>query len=92
MRRDSGQVRVDNPLARIDPALTMPSVPSRTGEAAVVFGHAHVPKPSALATPRPVPAGPPPEVGLTQHALGVRIDHEREARIVRLGGWPRVLG
>ena len=56
--------RVDNPLSRIDPALTMPSVPARHGEGNVVFGKA-----TALATPRPVTAGPPPEIGLTQHAL-----------------------
>lgn len=66
---DGLHTRADNPLARIDPALTMPAVPSRTGEQAVVFGNAITTKAAALATPRPVPAGPPPELGLTQHAL-----------------------
>jgi Mrp family chromosome partitioning ATPase len=69
---DGGQTRVDNPLARVDPALTMPAVPSRQGERAVVFGHAHMPdgpKTNVYATPKPIPAGPPPEIGLTQHAL-----------------------
>lgn len=81
---DPNQTHVENPLARLDPALTVPSVPSRdtvamatvarprTGEHAVMFGKA-----SALATPRPVPAGPPPEIGLTQHALP---DDERPDR------------
>jgi Mrp family chromosome partitioning ATPase len=50
---DPGATRVDNPLARVDPAL-----------AGAVFS-----KPAALATPRPSPAGPPPEIGLTQHVL-----------------------
>jgi Mrp family chromosome partitioning ATPase len=69
---DGLATRADNPLGRIDPALTMPAVPSRVGEGAVVFGAAHAvhrPSGSMLATPRPVPAGPPPEIGLTQHAL-----------------------
>jgi Mrp family chromosome partitioning ATPase len=56
--------RVDNPLSRLDPALTLPSVPSRSGESAVVFGKA-----TPLVASRPVPSGPPPEIGLTQHAL-----------------------
>jgi Mrp family chromosome partitioning ATPase len=51
-----------NPLARIDPALGVPAVPSRGGD--VVFGKA-----AAIAQPKPTPAGPPPEIGLTQHAL-----------------------
>lgn len=50
---DPGATRVDNPLQRVDPAL-----------AGAVFS-----KPAAVATPRPSPAGPPPEIGLTQHAL-----------------------
>ena len=60
--------RVDNPLARIDPALT---IPSRNGEAAVTFGKALVTNTEAARShaPRIVPAGPPPEIGLTQHAL-----------------------
>jgi Mrp family chromosome partitioning ATPase len=69
---DGTATRADNPLARIDPALTMPAVPSRVGENAVVFGNAHAvhtPKSNGLATHRPAPAGPPPEIGLTQHAL-----------------------
>src|SRR6185503_8945849 len=47
---DNGQTRLDNPLARIDPALTMPAVPSRVGESAVVFGSAHVPRSNVIAT------------------------------------------
>jgi Mrp family chromosome partitioning ATPase len=66
---DTHATRVDNPMSRIDPALTMPAVPSRVGEGAVVFGNGHAPRTAAFATPRPMPAGPPPEVGLTQHAL-----------------------
>ncbi len=50
---DPGATRVDNPLQRVDPAL-----------AGAMFS-----KPAAVATPRPSPAGPPPEIGLTQHAL-----------------------
>jgi len=50
---DPGATRVDNPLARVDPAL-----------AGAVFTKA-----AAIATPRPSPAGPPPEIGLTQHVL-----------------------
>ncbi len=74
---DPSQTRVDNAFARMDPALTMPALAShgetgamgaisrgRTGESAVVFARA-----AALAAPRPVPAGPPPEIGLTQHSL-----------------------
>lgn len=59
---DALATRVDQSLTRIDPALTLQSVPTRAGE--VVFGRA-----TAVATPRPVPVGPPPEIGLTQHAL-----------------------
>src|SRR3569623_2280825 len=50
---DPAQTRVDNPLQRVDPAL-----------AGAVLS-----KPAPMATPRPSPAGPPPEIGLTQHAL-----------------------
>ena len=50
---DPGATRVDSPLARVDPAL-----------AGAVFS-----RPAALATPKPAPAGPPPEIGLTQHTL-----------------------
>ena len=65
---DGGRTHLDNPLARIDPALTMPAVPSR-GHGEVVFGSAHVPKGHLMATAKPVSAGPAPEIGLTQHAL-----------------------
>lgn len=50
---DPGATRVDNPLTRVDPAL-----------AGAVFT-----KSAVLATPKPSPAGPPPEIGLTQHTL-----------------------
>jgi Mrp family chromosome partitioning ATPase len=69
---DGHATRADNPLGRIDPALTMPAVPSRNGDNAVVFGNAHAvhaARANVLATHKPVPAGPPPEIGLTQHAL-----------------------
>jgi Mrp family chromosome partitioning ATPase len=65
----------DNPLARIDPALTMPSVPARA-ESAVVFGKATV------VAPKPLPAGPPPEIGLTQHVLPDDEDYDRRLAIV----------
>ena len=61
---DNGHTRIDNSLARIDPALTLQS---RNGESAVLFG-----KPTALmvSQQRPhVSAVPPPEIGLTQHQL-----------------------
>jgi Mrp family chromosome partitioning ATPase len=74
---DPHATRVDNPLGRIDPALTMPSVPSRGGDGAVVFGKAH-----ALATPKPVPAGPPPEIGLTQHSLPPDESYDRRLAMV----------
>jgi Mrp family chromosome partitioning ATPase len=51
---DPGATRVDNPLQRVDPTL-----------AGAVFAKPTV----AVATPRPTPAGPPPEIGLTQHTL-----------------------
>lgn len=57
---------VDNGrFTRIDPALTIASAPvtARAAEGAVVFG-----KPSTVAM-RPLASGPPPEIGLTQHAL-----------------------
>jgi len=57
----------DNPLARIDPALTVPGRPG-SPEGGVMFGKA-----SLVATPQPVtrvvPAGPAPEIGLIQHSL-----------------------
>ena len=71
---DGGQ-HVDNPLARIDPALTMPAVPSRVGEAAVVFGRAHAAKPAHA-------AGLPPEIGLTQHALPQDEPYDRRLALV----------
>jgi Mrp family chromosome partitioning ATPase len=52
---DPGATRVDNPLQRVDPTL-----------AGAVFAKPTV---AAVATPRPTPAGPPPEIGLTQHTL-----------------------
>jgi Mrp family chromosome partitioning ATPase len=51
---DPGATRVDNPLQRVDPAL-----------AGAVFSKPTV----AVATPRPTPVGPPPEIGLTQHTI-----------------------
>lgn len=72
---DAHVTRADNPLSRIDPVLTIPSLPTRAGE--VVFG-----KPTALVTPRPVLSGPPPEVGLTQHALPT--DEKLDARLTLL--------
>lgn len=67
-----GETRVDGPIARMDPALTVPSIPAQRPEA-VLFGKANViatavaPMPSH--SPRPQPSGPPPEIGLTQHQL-----------------------
>jgi Mrp family chromosome partitioning ATPase len=61
--------RIDNPLARIDPAVT---IPGRGGEPAVVFGRATSVGTVAAApasAPKLTPAGPPPEIGLTQHHL-----------------------
>ena len=74
---DTHPTRVDNPLARMDPALTLPSVPSRTAEHAVVFGRAQ-----PIAHPRPVPAGPPPEISLTQHSLPLDEKPDRRLAIV----------
>lgn len=54
---DGHPTRVDSPLSRIDPALTVPAVPG-----AVVFGKAHI-----VSQQRPM--GPAPEIGLTQHQL-----------------------
>jgi len=51
---DPGATRVDNPLQRVDPTL-----------AGAMFSKPTV----AVATPRPTPSGPPPEIGLTQHTL-----------------------
>lgn len=61
--------RVDNPLSRVDPALT---IPARGDAPAVMFGKALVSPPErspAPHAPKLVPSGPPPEIGLTQHAL-----------------------
>jgi Mrp family chromosome partitioning ATPase len=55
----------------IDPALTMPSMPAKP-DAAVVFGRANVVATTVAPLPisqKPMPAGPPPEIGLTQHSL-----------------------
>jgi Mrp family chromosome partitioning ATPase len=63
---DGGATRIDSPLARIDPALTIPS----RGEAAVAFGKATLATQHAQShAPKFVPAGPPPEISLTQHSL-----------------------
>ncbi|MDB4958393.1 MAG: ATPase involved in chromosome partitioning-like protein [Myxococcales bacterium] len=72
---DPGATRIDNPLARIvDPAL----VGVRADAAPTVFG-----KVTAMASPQPKlisPAGPPPEIGLTQHALPA--DERPDPRLV----------
>ncbi len=62
--------RIENPL-RIDPALT---VPGKAGPANGVLTQQHegvmFGKAQALSSqPRMTPAGPPPEIGLTQHLL-----------------------
>ena len=51
-------IRNTEQLARLDPAATSTIPAASTGATGVVFGK-----------PRPVPAGPPPEIGLTEHAL-----------------------
>ena len=52
-------IRNTEQLARVDPALaTVQTVPVAGSTTSVVFGK-----------PRPVPAGPAPEIGLTEHAL-----------------------
>lgn len=61
---DGLHTRVDQPLPAIDPALTVPGVPAKKVEAGVMFGKA-----MPVSQSRPMPAGPPPEIGLTQHAL-----------------------
>jgi Mrp family chromosome partitioning ATPase len=59
--------RLDNsPLARVDPALT---IPARGEASAVVFGKAALVAPERSHAPKLVPAGPAPEIGLTQHVL-----------------------
>lgn len=80
---DPSQTRADNPLARLDPALTVPVAPSRDTVAMTAVAREHAvmfSRASALATPRPVPAGPPPEIGLTQHALPT--DERPDPRLV----------
>jgi Mrp family chromosome partitioning ATPase len=70
---DPGATRLDNPLARIDPALA-----GVRPESAMVFTKATV-----MASPQPKilsPAGPPPEIGLTQHALPA--DERADPRLV----------
>ncbi|HUS33619.1 MAG TPA: hypothetical protein VMZ53_34185 [Kofleriaceae bacterium] len=62
---DSMQTRVDG---RIDPALTIPS----KNDGAVLFGKANLVATTVASVPlsqKPMPAGPPPEIGLTQHTL-----------------------
>ena len=72
---EDGQTRIDGTGTRVDPALTMPSIPAQRppGEGAVLFGKANViataVAPMPIASPRPQPAGPPPEIGLTQHQM-----------------------
>lgn len=80
---DGLQTRVDQPLPAIDPALTVPGVPSKKGEGAVVFGKANVVATTVAPAPvssRPMPAGPPPEIGLTQHTLPT--DETPDSRLV----------
>jgi Mrp family chromosome partitioning ATPase len=57
---------------RIDPALTVPGKPAAvssiggmTHAEGVIFGRPH----AVSSQPRMTPAGPPPEIGLTQHTL-----------------------
>jgi Mrp family chromosome partitioning ATPase len=69
---EAGQTRIDGPIGRVDPALTVPSVPAQRppGEAAVLFGKANVVATAIAPMPsRPQTAGPPPEIGLTQHQM-----------------------
>lgn len=74
---DDTHGRGETALARLDPALTLPAVPSRVVENTVVFGTAHAATKPALATAKPVPAGPPPEIGVTQHSLPADRDYDR---------------
>ena len=73
---DPSATRIENPLARlVDPALAGIR-PEALGPA--VFG-----KPTAMSSPQPKslsPVGPPPEVGLTQHALPT--DEKPDPRLV----------
>ncbi len=63
---DTAATSIEGALSRIDPAL----IPSRGGETAVAFGKATIVSQEARShAPKFVPAGPPPEVGLTQHSL-----------------------
>jgi Mrp family chromosome partitioning ATPase len=77
---------VDDPLhtrvdgMRVDPALTLPAPKA---EAGVLFGKANViataVAPLSIAQ-KPMPAGPPPEIGLTQHTLPT--DETPDGRLV----------
>ena len=69
---DSLQTRVDQALPAIDPALTVPGTAAKKVEPGVLFGKANVVATAvapAAHSSRPMPAGPPPEIGLTQHTL-----------------------
>jgi Mrp family chromosome partitioning ATPase len=77
---EAGNVtRVDNPLSRVDPGLAVPArgpeveragfIPARGEGGAVVFGKAALVSQDRSHQPRLTPAGPPPEIGLTQHSL-----------------------
>lgn len=66
--------RIENAL-RIDPALTVPAKPGAASSGDIVFGKAH----ALSSQPRLTPAGPPPEIGLTQHALPA--DEMADARL-----------
>jgi len=78
---DSMQTRVDS--ARIDPALTLPTMKQ---DAAVMFGKANVVATGLASIPisqKPMPAGPPPEIGLTQHALPTDVTHDPRLVLMR---------
>jgi Mrp family chromosome partitioning ATPase len=80
---DSLQTRVDQALPAIDPALTVPGTAAKKAEPGVLFGKANVVAtsvPHVSHSPRPMPAGPPPEIGLTQHTLPG--DEVPDARLV----------
>lgn len=78
---ESLQTRVDQPLPAIDPALT---APAKKVDPGVLFGKANVVAtavaPMPVSSSRPMPAGPPPEIGLTQHTLPG--DETPDARLV----------
>ncbi|HTL31494.1 MAG TPA: CpsD/CapB family tyrosine-protein kinase [Kofleriaceae bacterium] len=75
---DAMHTRVDG--MRVDPALTLPAPKS---DAAVLFGKANVVATAIAPVPishKPMPAGPPPEIGLTQHTLPT--DETPDGRLV----------